>query len=290
MKEEAKGILFEKKVRLLPVPRDGAMIDDPKHIGWFMYEGTKVRFVLPKSRSRRTLYPLLNDTEKEFFESVLGVDLNPYAKEDNFWHTFEVVIEKNEHMMKYGVEFDLSDPMDNLKWRLLKIQEQVAPSWADRYEDGAYRFALVDSDYEAAAKVTKATLREKAYKFLSKMSNSQVKLYDFLSIYHLQNPKSKRPAHDADRDALFADAEELITDHVKDFITIAEDPDYDMKLMIHRGIGASAIEKKWNSKDFFTPEGKFLGNNLDQVITNLRKDEYQEDLMRIKAVVSANSK
>jgi hypothetical protein len=289
IKEEAKNILFDKTVRLMPVPRDGVMISDPKHVGFFMYEDTKVRFVLPKSRSKRTLFPILTPTEQEFFEDVLGMDLSIFAKVDNFWKTFEVVIEKNETFMKFGIMFNLADPMDNLKWRLLKIQPQVAPSWEEKYDSGEYRFALVESDHEEAAKVSRATMNEKAYKFLSKISNSPVKLYDFLSIYQLQNPKNKRPAIDADRDALFADAENLITENVKAFMNVAEDPEYDTKLLIHRGIGCGAIEKKINSKDYFTPEGKFLGNNIEQVIKNLRTPEYQEDYIKIKAVVSANS-
>lgn len=284
------GILFEKKVRLVAVPRAGAMIEDQKHIGYFMYEGTKVRFVLPKSRSRRTLYPLLSAKEEEFFSEALGVDLNLYAKEDNFWHTFEVIIEKNETFMKMGIVFNLEDPFDNLKWRLLKIQPSVAPSWDQRFENGEYRFALVDEDVESSEKVSKVTQKEKAYKFLSKISNSATKMYDFLAIYSLSNVRTKRPSPEASRDTLYTEMAELIEDNIKAFLAIAEDPNYETKLLIHRGIGLGAIEKKIQSRDYFTSEGKFLGNNIDQVVSNLRTPEYQDDYIKLKAVVDSTGK
>lgn len=287
--EKANGILFDRKVRLVPVPRQGAMIEDPKHVGFFRYDGTKVSFVLPKSASRRTLYPLLNSEEQEFFEEVLDLDLNIHKKEDNFWATFSVPIEKTDLLMSTGIVFDLSEPMDNLKWRLLKIQNEIAPSWEQRYDKGSYMFAFVDMDHEEAQKVTRGVKKETAYKHLSKISNSAVKMYDFLSIYALQNPKAKMPAPDASRDALYAQCDELITNDLNGFLAVVDDPERDIKLLIHRAIGCGAIDHKINSKDYYTPEGKFLGNNLDQVVKNLRTSEYQEDMIKIKAVVSATT-
>ena len=285
------GFLSEKKARLVAVPRDGAMIDDKAHVGYFMYDGTKIRFVLTKSRSKRTLYPLLDAKEEAFFQEALGgIDLNIYAKEDNFWHSFEVIIEKNESFMKFGLAFDLTDPMDNLKWRLLKIQPSVAPSWEQRYDNGEYRFALVDEDVESADKVTKAVSKEKAYKFLSKISNSATKMYDFLSIYALQNLKAKRPSSDATKDALYTQLSDTIDNDLKGFLAVAEDTNYEIKLLIHRGIGLGAIDKKIQSKDYFTSEGKFLGNNIEQVVSNLRTPEYQDDFIKLKAIVESTGK
>lgn len=289
-KQDGEDILFDRKVRLVPVPRDGGMITDKSHIGYFMYEGTKMRFVLPKSRSRRTLYPLLNTKERTYFEGILQIDLNLYAKKDNFWESFEVVIEKNEQFMKTGISFDLNDPMDNLKWRLLKIQPQVAPSWEQRYDDGGYKFALVDEDVESAEKVTKAAMKERAYKFLSKVSNSATKMYDFLCVYQLQNIKTKRPSPDAPRDSLYTQLQDTLENDIKGFLAIAEDTDYETKLLVHRAMGLAAVDKKVNSKDFYTSEGKFLGNNIDAVVKNLKTPEYQEDYLKIKAIVNSTGK
>jgi hypothetical protein len=286
--EEKNGILQDKVVRLVAVPRMGAMITDPNHIGYWMYTGTKKSFVLPKSRSRRALYPLLNLTEQKFFETALGLNLNLYAKKpDNFWHRFSVDIEKTDLFMKEGLLLNLADPLDNLKWRLLKIQPEVAPSWEERYDDGAFNFALVDEAKEMNDKIAKVNKIESAHKFLAKIGSSQTKLYDFLSIYWLQYPTAKRPNSDASLEMLKLQCQDAITTDLDNFLTVAEDSDYDMKLLVHRAMGLGAIDKKIMSKDYFTPEGKFLGNNLVQVISNLKQPEYQEDFLRIKSVVDA---
>jgi hypothetical protein len=289
MSDEKKNFLEDRKVKLIAVPRAGAMINDPDHIGYFMYNDTKKSFCLPKSISRRTLYPLLNEAEKEFFEKKLDLDLNIYKKEDNFWHTFRVEVTKDDGFMKNGYTFDLSDPMDNLKVRLLRIQEEVAPSWEERFDRGEYKFALVDVGHEDVMRVSKATKNEKAYKHLSKISGSADLLYDFLSIYSLQNPKAKRPSAEATRDSLYSQAQELIENDIKGFLEISEDEDYDIKLLVHRAIGVGAINKNYTTREFFMPEGKYLGNNLDATISALRSPEYQEDFLRIKAVVSAST-
>ena len=289
MDEEKKNFLEDKKVKLIPVPRAGKMIDDPKHFGYFMYDGTRMSFCLPKSRSRRTLYPILNEEERKFFEKKLDLDLNIYKKEDNFWHTFRVEILKDDSFMANGYVFDLNDPMDNLKVRLLKIQEEVAPSWDERFDRGEYRFALVDIDHEDLVRVTRATKNEKAYKHLSKISGSADRLFDFLSIYHLQNPKAKRPSPEASRDSLYSQAQEIIENDINGFLAISEDEDYDTKLLIHRAISVGAINKNYTTREFFMPEGKYLGNSLDGVVRSLRSPEYQEDYLKVKAVVSAST-
>lgn len=284
------GYLKEKKVKLVPVPRNGAMIDDKTHVGYYRYDGTKVSWVLPQSRSTHNLFQILSPDERAFFEEALDLDLNIYKKEDNFWHTFRVELEKNETFMQFGLEFDLSEPMQNLKWRLWKTAPFVAPSWDDRYESGEYILALVDSDYQEVQRATKSTKNIRAYKHLGKIEGSQVKLYDFLSIYSLQNPKAKRPDSEASTEVMVGMAQEIIENDINGYLAIADDPNYDMKLLIHRAIGAEAIIKKYTSRDYSTPEGKHLGNNLDQVVKNLTEPEYQDDYLRIKAVVSATQK
>lgn len=286
----AKGFLTEKKVKLVPVPRQGAMITDKDHVGYYRYDGTRVSWVLPKSLSTRNLVQLLNPEEKSFFEEALDLDLNIYKKVDNFWHTFRVSLEKNDTFMQFGLEFDLSDPMQNLKWRLWKTAPFVAPSWEEKTDRGDYILALVDSDYEEVQRANKSTKNIRAYKHLGKIEGSQEKLYDFLSIYSLQNPKAKRPDATAGTEVMVGQAQEIIDNDIKGYLEIADDPDYEIKLLIHRAIGHEAIIKKYTSKDYSTPEGRHLGNNLDQVVKNLLDPDFQEDYLRIKAVVSATKK
>lgn len=289
-KTEMKNFLVEKKIKIVPVNRTGGMIDDPNHIGYFRYDGTKIVWVLPISRSKRTLMPILNTEEKEFFEKLLDLDLNFYKKNDNFWHKFYVEILVDDNFKKNGMILDLSDPMDNLKWRVWKTCPLVAHSWEERFDSGAYILAMVDEGYQEEQKATKAAKNLKAYKHLGKIEGSHTKLFDFLTIYALQHPKAKHPSSDSTIEALITQAEGVIVNDVSGYLDIVEDAEYETKLLIHRAIMAEAIVKKWSTKEYLTPEGKLLGNSLDDVVRNLRSAEYQEDYLKIKAVVTANKK
>ena len=53
-REEAirKGYLENRIVFLKPSPRKGKIVKDPEHVGYFMYEGAGVHFVLPTEEHR----------------------------------------------------------------------------------------------------------------------------------------------------------------------------------------------------------------------------------------------
>lgn len=289
--EKQKSFLTEKKVKIVMVPRGGGMIDDPNNVGYYRYNGTKISWCLPKSQSKRTLVPILNAEEREFFEKALQLDLNFYKKEDNFWGTFYVDIMVDENFKKFGLELDLSDPMDNLKWRVWKTFPGMAPSWDERFDRGEYILALVDAEYQEEQKATKANKNLKAYKHLGRLEGSHTKLFDFLTIYALQHPKkAKVPSSEAHIEALITQAENTIQNDLNGYLAIAEDPDYDTKLLIHRAMALEAIQMNWSTKEFYTPEGKRLGTSLDEVVKNIKDPDYQEDYLKIKAVVTANSK
>ena len=293
MKEdnEIKSFLFDKKVKIVPVFRDGVMITEKDHVGYYRFDDTKIGWVLPLSKSRRTLVPILTNDEKEFFEKTLDLDLNFYKKKDNFWHKFRVEIMINDDFKKNGVTLDLSDPMDNLKWRLWKTAIFMAPSWEERFDKGEYTMAMVDADYKEVQRSVKSAKNIKAYKHLGKIEGSHTKCYDFLMIYALQNPKAKHPDSEATTESLVAELQRLIDEDIDSYLAIAEDEHYDTKLLIHRAVAMEAITKKWNTKEYFTPEGKLLGTSLDQVVKNLKTEpDYQEDYLKIKAVVSATAK
>lgn len=246
-REEAigKGFLLKKKVYLKPVARQGKMVNDPAHTAFFMYDGAFIGFVLPSERNRPVLAnPFSSTEEKEYFERELDVDLNPYKKQDNFWKTFKVKFQKSPATMHNGVELDLADPIDNLRWKVLKLCPEVAPSWEERERRPGYRFALVDEDYEGEKAGSELDLIEEMFTFYGTIKKSPVKMRDFLEIYFMTAKKLKEVPDDAD--ALFMQKELKVvmeTDKLG-FLEVSRDENYAMKLMISKAIRRGAIEKK----------------------------------------------
>ena len=285
----AKGILLNKKVTLMPVPRAGAMITDKNHIGYFHFDGTQISFDLPISKSRGGLLPILNADELNFFSGLFGEDLNFNKRENNFWFTkngkVTIIIDKN--FKEKGLTLDLSEPLDNFKWRLLKVQNSVSETWEDRYARAEFRFALMDSDYQESDKLNKMGKLQKAYKFLNTLTSSRTKMYDFLCVYWMQNDKAKRPEPDASIEILAAMIQDIIDANVDSFNLIADDPNYETKLFVQRAMSAGYVDRQGVRGDF-TIDGRFIGKTIDDTIRNLLSPEYHEEYLRIKALMDAN--
>lgn len=281
--------LPNKKVTLMPVPRLGGLINDPKHKAFFMYPDTSIRFYLPYNLKKGCLEPILNDEEVEFFQEELGTNNISFYKlgKDNFWSTFFVEIRKNDLFMDKGETFDLSNPKDNLKVRVLKAQEIVSPDWDSRFEKGEYRFALIDEGYMQEKKVKLADLNIAAYKAFSKIESSKQKMYDFLCVAYMQLNMARRVPIDATQESLKGMVQDLIDSDVDGFLSVANDSTYDAKLAMYKALSYNFIVKDTLSKDYIMSDTKqYLGKSVDEVIGNLRNPEYQEHRLRIEALLA----
>jgi hypothetical protein len=229
---------------------------NPKgHDGEFMYSGTETHFVLPYDIKKGRLASILTSEEQEFFESKLNEDLNIHKKIDNFWSTFTVKIRKDDKLMRDGYEMDLSDPIDNLRWRLLKIDSHVAPSWAERFDRGDYTFALVEENEMIESRARVADKKKDAYMFLGKIEGSTKKMIDFLRVY------GKKPSATATVDFLKGEIDKLIEDSktIDNVIAIIKDNDYEMKLFIEDAIEAGAIVR--TNRKYYLQGGDVINEN-----------------------------
>lgn len=271
MSENKKSFLEKRKVSLRPVVKPGGM-NPAGHDGHFMYTGTEVHFVLPYNIKKGRLETILTREEQKFFEEELNEDLSIHNKVDNYWHSFTVKIRKDDKLMEEGYEMDLSDPIDNLRWRLLKIQPHVAPSWDERYDRGEYTFVLVSEDEMTDTRALIADKRKDAYMFLGKVENSPKKMRDFLRVY------GKRPSQNATVNFLKGEIDKLIEnpDTIDSVIKIISDSDYEMKLFIEDAIDAGSIIKK--GRKYYLQGGDAINENdpsLDGTLKQLK--EYKRD-------------
>lgn len=281
-KEEAfrKGYLQNKKVYLRPVIRGGKMITSPEHVAFFQYEGASNWFQLPKNRMGVLVDPFDSEEERTFFEKALDVDLNVHKKKDNFWHTFFVKVVKDYGLMHEGYVFNLADPLDNLRWRVTKLQEMVAPSWDERTNRGEYRFALVEEGYAEEVEQSNTNKTIEAYTYLGSIQNSIPKMKDFLGVYYLEKKEMKFVPEDADKDWLKKEIKKVIESEIDIALKIINDSDARIKNFILQGIRAGAIIKSARNKYDIPGEG--TSYTYDELVSYLTKAEEVKDDVYLK--------
>ena len=273
-KEEAfkKGYLENKYVFLKPVVRGGKMINTPEHIAYFQSDGASNWFQLPKNQLGHLVSPFVNDEEKEYFEKVLDLDLNIHKKKDNFWHTFFVKVVKDYNLMHEGYRFNLADPLDNLRYRVTKLQPMTSPDWEKRYDKAEYRFALVEEGYaeEAEKKSTNKTIE--AYTFLGSIQNSVKQMKEFLGVYYLEKKEMKLVPEDADKEWLKKEINKVIENEIDLTLKIINDPDAKIKNFILQAITAGAITKSARNKYDIPGEGvSYTYDELVKYLTDAQK-------------------
>lgn len=275
---ERSSILVDKKVKVTPIIRGNSWLHKG-HDGEFMYTGCKYSYCLPYDLKRGKLYNLLNKEEQTFFENELFLkpgDLSIYKKEDNFWHKFRVDVDKN------GISLDLSDVIDNLRFRLLSICPSIATSWSNRFNSGEFKFALVDNDVEIEDRVKIKDKRKKAYKFLGSIENNWDKMYDFLKVF------GRKPASNASKDFLQTEIDKIIEDNssLDSLISIIEDKNYEIKVFIEKALQSKALNKTGKTQ-YSLPGGDVVGSTLENTIEYLLDPKNQDIYLTVKAQIES---
>ena len=267
-------ILIDKKIRVEPVlKRHQRSMFPAGHDGEFMYSGCRRGYPLPLDIKRNQLMTILTKEEQSFFEKELDMnpgDLSIYKKKDNFWHKFYVYIDKN------GLTLHLSDPIDNLRWRVLKVCPEVAPSWDERNNSAEFIFALVDEDYLINDEVKKSDKLKRAYKFFGSIENSAEKMRNFLVVY------GKKPPLNAKMDFLKSEISKIIEFNIDGFLAISEDKNFEMKLFIDSCLEIGALYKEGRTK-VALPGGDIIGNTMDETIEFLRNKKNSDIYATLKA-------
>jgi len=298
VKEEVFS-LPNTKVHLKPILRSGKWLPDG-HSGSFMYDHTSIKIQVPLDKDSGRLKDPLTKAERTFLENEAGLDfkagdLNPHKKEDNFWNRFIVTIRKSDDIVKDTTilrTLDLSDPMQYIEYKVLLVNSQpdggiISPTWANRLNSGTYRIALQHEGQQHVDKVKKADLMKKAYKHFSKIDSSSEAMYDFLTIYYLENAKSKRPSADSDKDFYYSEIQDLIDQDLTGVCDIIDDTaNYDYKLLVHRGLKIGAL--KFEGTNIETVEGIPVGKSLYQAIQWLKDDKHQDEYLRLKNQIDLN--
>jgi len=284
-----KGFLEDRKVYLKPVPRRGnKMITDPSHVGYFMWEGARKSFCLPSDKYGILVNPFKSEEEQVFLSKLLDIDLNPRKKQDNFWYTFYVSITKTPQFMVKGEEYNLADPMDNLRYRVLMKNSEIAPSWEERFERPYYKFAIVEEDYEEKSDNEEMEVMETIYTFWGSIKASPKKMREFLGVYLMHKRESKEIGKDVSKEFLTAAIQKAIKEDRETVYNLIKDENASIKYFIYKGIQVGAIYKKGVSTYYLIGEEKEY--TLKELVEHIKFLKETTDPIYLKLEAQINEK
>jgi len=275
MEKSTTGLDRTKKIRVAPVVRQGGWLSsiNKDHDGLHTYSGAGRRYTLPYSLSTRALVnPFDSEEQREELEKELNLpagELSIYKKKDNYWHSFEIKLDKND------LTLDMANPEDVLRFLMLRAnKEEIADSYANRFE-GAFRYALTDLDSENTERAQKAHTVKEAYKKLGQMEDSVDTMVNFLIVY------GKKPGTNPRPDFLVSEIDRIIENDLHGFMGIVEDEDFEMKLLIKKGITIGALNRPSKTR-YELPGGDLIGNNLQETVDYFKNPLNQENYILIK--------
>jgi len=282
-KEEAfkQKYLEDRIVILKPIPRGGKIIKDPTHTGYFMWEGASLYLSLPINSRGDLVNIFKSDEERKYFEHELDIDLSVHKTKNNFWRKFTVKITKDGMLMTFGKKFNMADPMDNLRVRVLKAQEIIAEDWDKRFSKGHYKFVLVDESHEENQAEVSLNEMEQVFTFFGGIKSSPKKMKDFLRTYLLETRSSKQVPEDAEKNWLIKEIKDVIDNDRITFLRLSKDDNLELKQLIGNAVKVGAIQKEGINK-FIIPGLDNMTFSYSELVEFIKKVKEETDDIYIR--------
>jgi hypothetical protein len=269
--------LPNEKITITPLPRGSSMINDPKHIGYFMYPNTLASYTLPREMSGNWV-KCLTEEEQEFLEKKLGVNLS-FNKSNTYWTKRDVRIIRTEELLRSGFPIDISNPDGYLDYKILSVQGCFAPSWDERNSKPLeYKFVIVREGEKLSDDQEEADIEQEASDKFSKMKNNKEKLIDFLIRY------GDKPDKDSTIEFLRTNVWKIVKKFPDKFLKTIEDVDYDTKIFLDKALRCSAI--KLIGKTTYAlnyANNDIIGSTLGLAIAYLKDKANSTTILEIQA-------
>ena len=290
-REEAieKGILENKIVSLKPIKKGGKMISDPKHIGYFMFNDAFKIYPLPRDPRTGSYKPILSSEELLYFNEALQQDLSFTKKVDNFWDKYSVRIVKNDTLMTKGITYDLSDPYQNLDYRIMKSLKITAPSYAEKENSPKYIWYLAEQNEELAVEAKKTAKTQEVWTYFGSINNNKKKMIDLLSVYFAEHARENEIDINNSIEWFITEIEKVATKEPEFIIKFKNNPDYEFKALILDGVRAGAIKKTGRNKyELQGDSTKYDLIGLTNLMKKLKKETDDDYLRIVKTIEEFN--
>ena len=241
--------LQDKVVYLKPIPRSTAIVgNDPKHIAYFKMENASDRYCLKMDSTSgsggRIVSPFESDEEMKYFSEIMGEDLNPFKKNNQFWTGYNVTITKTPELMRIGKRFDLNNPQDMLAYKVLKTwKKEICSNWEERF-NGNFKYCFVDEDYEEKKAADEFDIKFKIGEIYGELKSKPHNMRDFINIYYQLKAKNKVVPEDQDLPFMIKELKSIVDSDTPGFLTLYQDPYYKDMVFINKAIDKGAIERK----------------------------------------------
>ena len=280
-KTEREFKLPNKKVMVTPVKRKGSFVP-AGHENEFLFKHSAYKIGVPRKQGNGEMVDPLTNEERTFFESKssgLSLEqgaLSIYKQDRNYWKDFIVTLDKNI------LPLDLSNPMDYLRYKvLLTNKDIIAPSEAEKFSKGTYKFAIIEEGALEESKAKKVSSKKDAWMAFGKISDSSTKLRNFINVYYFSRKGGKTIAPNASLEFLQIEAEKILEKDTQSFIVTLEDPSYDTKVLIYQALEARAIVRE--GLTYKTTEKVLIGDSLAEAVAFFDNDVNNEEIFKIKA-------
>lgn len=230
-------------VRFLPKPT--AKISNPKHVLYGgMAENATRTFVVP-TLSSGMYVNVLTDSEKAYLEEVMGLEYNAlsiYKKVDNFWDSSNDNGISSVRLTKQDNYFDLSNPEDYIKYKILLANKNfIAPSLEayEKHPKATYQFVIIsESDINNSAKHRMSNTM-KCYREFGKYESD----IDTLRVI-IETLEGRPTSPNSKVEFLHSKINDLIQLDSRRFLSVITDAYLSTKVLIKRCVENGLISKK----------------------------------------------
>lgn len=264
VKEKKREFTLPNKIVVLRplLDKTPGMVKDPMHVASFLLGKSNRIYCTPRFKERHELDCPLTEEEREFFEnkkkSGLNFeegDLSIYSRKwggkndkggKSWWEVSKLSSIK---LGKAEIRFDLSKPMDYIKYKiLLKNSNEIARHRDELHLKPTYLYVFEEEEAVARKKASTVQKKMDAYGMLAKMNKDQSRMVDLCAVLNIRVTANQEVSF------LVGALGEYIENNVNKFLEATEDKYFEEKVLISKLLKARLIERRGST--YFLKNGE----------------------------------
>lgn len=243
--KEFVNCLRNERVIVRHIPKQSSMVQNPKHVLYGGMAETAVRvFVVPRLTSGKYVNVLTNN-EKVYLEHIMGLEdnaLSIHKRENNFWDDSNPDGISKVTLKKQDNYFDLSDPGDYVRYKILLANKDfIAPSLdaLEKHPKATYQYVIICEGEETKTAKSNMTNTMLCYKEFGKIEE------DIDTLRLIVETLDGRPVSNTSKiEFLQTKVNELIQTNPKKFLNVVTDKMLSTKVLIRKAVSYGIITKR----------------------------------------------